>query len=107
MQAICSDPVAHERVIKSYKMMLDFYGMRLKDERTGEVERAENWKERFSHLNRSMHNYLRITRILKCLGEMKLEHLKPPFVRYVLYEIISEQTLYNCLDSCINYWLQV
>ena len=77
------------------------------DEKTGDLGRADNWKERFCHLNRSMHNYLRITRILKCLGEMQLEHLKAPFVRYVLHEIITEQTLYNCLDSCINYWLQV
>ena len=87
--------------------MLDFYGLKLCNEQTGEVERAENWKERFYHLNHSMHNYLCITRILKCLGEMELEHLKALFVRYVLHEIISEQTLYNCLNSCINYWLQV
>ena len=87
--------------------MLYFYGLKMTDEKTGELDRAENWKERFHHLNHSMHNYQHITRILKCLGEMKLEHLKAPFVRYVLYEIISEQTLYNCLDSCINYWLQV
>ena len=107
MQAICSDPVAHGRLLKSYKMMLDFYGLEMTDEKTGALGRAKNWEERFRHLNHSMHNYLRITRILKCLGEMKLEHLKAPFVRYVLYEIISEQTLYNCLDSCINYWLQV
>ena len=99
--------MAHGRLLKSYKMMLDFYGLKMTDEKTGELGRADNWKERFCHLNRSMHNYLRITRILKCLGEMQLEHLKAPFVRYILYEIISEQTLYNCLDSCINYWLQV
>jgi len=79
--------------MKSYEMMLDFYGMRLKDKETGEVERANNWKERFQHLNHFMHNYLRITRILKCLGEMQLEHLKAPFVQFFLHEIISEQTL--------------
>ena len=55
-------------------MMLEFYGIRLSDEKTGDLERADNWKERFHHLNHSMHNYLRITRILKCLGEMQLEH---------------------------------
>ena len=69
--------------------------MRLSSEKTGDLERADNWKERFHHLqlNHSMHNYLRITRIRKCLGEMQLEHLKAPFVRYVLFEIILEQTL--------------
>ena len=88
-------------------MMLDFYGMKLKDDKTGEIERAANWKERFGHLNHSMHNYLRITRILKCLGEMEYEYLKSPFIKFVLNEIIVEQTLYNCLQSCINYWLPV
>ncbi|XP_065902215.1 opioid growth factor receptor-like protein 1 isoform X2 [Dysidea avara] len=104
---ICKDKVAHGRVLKSYKMMLDFYGMRLKDDKTGEVERADNWKERFSHLNHYTRNHLRITRILKCLGEMEYEHLKSPFIQFVLNEIIVEQTLYNCLQSCIDYWLQV
>ena len=106
-QEICKDKVAHGRILKSYEMMLDFYGMRLKDVKTGEIERADNYKERYSHLNHSMHNYLRITRILKCLGEMEYEHLKSPFIQFVLNEIIVEQTLYNCLQSCINYWLPV
>ena len=73
----------------------------------GELERADNWEGRFRHLNHSMHNYLRITRILKCLGEFNYEHLKAPFVRFVLYEAIIERTLSNTLDSCLNYWLQV
>ena len=74
---------------------------------TGELERAENWKSRFQHLNRSMHNYLRITRILKSLGEFKYEHLKAPFVRFVLHEAIVEGTLKNTKNSCLNYWLEV
>ena len=73
----------------------------------GELERAENWFNRFQHLNHSMHNYLRITRILKCLGEFEYEHLKAPFVRFVLYEAIVEQTLKNAKNSCLNYWLEV
>ena len=73
----------------------------------GELERAANWKNRFRHLNHSMHNYLRITRILKCLGEFGYEHLKAPFVRFVLHEAIVERTLDNTLDSCLNYWQEV
>ena len=71
------------------------------------MERADNWQDRFHHLNHSMHNYLRITRILKCLGEFRYEHLKAPFVRFVLHEAIMERTLNNTLDSCLNYWLEV
>ncbi|KAL5480038.1 hypothetical protein EMCRGX_G023653 [Ephydatia muelleri] len=104
---IGSDPVMRERVLKSYELMLDFYGMKLKYRNTGEIERADNWKERFHHLNHSSHNYLRITRILKCLGEMEYEYLKAPFLRFVLHEAIVEGTLDHTLDSCINYWLEV
>ena len=74
---------------------------------SGELERAHNWKLRFQHLDHSMHNYLRITRILKCLGEFKYEHLKAPFVQFVLHEAIVTQTLKNTLISCLNYWLEV
>ena len=73
----------------------------------GELERAGNWMARFRHLNKSKHNYHRITRILKCLGEFGYEHLKAPFVRFVLHEAIVERTLDNTIDSCLNYWLEV
>lgn len=32
--------------------MLGFYGIRLVNKETGEVKRAENWKERFGNLER-------------------------------------------------------
>ncbi|WAR01824.1 OGRL1-like protein [Mya arenaria] len=98
---------AMKRILTSYKMMLDFYGMKLTNEEDGTIERAENWKERFQHLNRSYHNYLRITRILKCLGEFDLEHLKANFVKFVLYEGMVEGTLSNLIDSCVKYWIGV
>jgi len=73
----------------------------------GELERADHWKDRFRHLNHSMHNYLRITRILKSLGEFQYEHFKGPFVRFVLHEAIVKRTLTRTLDSCMNYWVEV
>lgn len=103
---IINDEKAHQRVLKSYKMMLDFYGMKIKDEVTGEIERAENWKERFSHLNRSYHNYLRITRILKCLGELGYEHMKVRFLEFVIEEALEKKTLKNCYESCKDYWVE-
>jgi len=39
------------RLIKAYKMMLDFYGLQLSSNGSGDVGRAANWKERFHHLN--------------------------------------------------------
>lgn len=57
------------------------------------------------HAFSSMHNYLRITRILKCLGEMGLEHYKMPFLEFILHEAIITGYLHNTLDSCYNYWI--
>ena len=46
------DSEAFGRVLRSYEMMLDFYGMELSDKETGKISRAENWRDRFPHLNR-------------------------------------------------------
>jgi hypothetical protein len=89
----------------SYEMMLNFYGMKLVNFDTGEVTRAENWKQRFSNLNRSEHNFLRITRILKSLGEMGLERYKMPLIQFLLTEAIATRKLWNTLNSCHNYWI--
>ena len=35
LQKICADAKAHKRVLTSYEMMLDFYGMKLKNAETG------------------------------------------------------------------------
>ena len=35
VQSILADPVAHKRILTSYELMLDFYGMKLKDPKTG------------------------------------------------------------------------
>jgi hypothetical protein len=59
--------------ITSLKLMLNFFGIKLVSENEEfedfEYMRDEdNYQERFLFLQRSSHNYLRITRILKCLG---------------------------------------
>ena len=51
-------------------MMLDFYGMKMVNEETGEIDRTDNFKARYRNLSFSRHNWLRITRILKSLGEL-------------------------------------
>jgi len=84
-----------ERVYASYRLMLDFYGMRLEDEKTGRIRRSRNYEARYANLLRSMHNYLRITRILKSLSELGLEHLNAGFLLFVL----SEQSEHGLLDA--------
>eukprot|EP00732_Lithocolla_globosa_P005285 Lithocolla_globosa_v1_NODE_5385_length_1249_cov_15.352596.p1 type:complete len:266 gc:universal NODE_5385_length_1249_cov_15.352596:891-94(-) len=100
------DPNCGQRLVKSYQLMLDFYGMRIKTLETGELERSERYLERYQHLNTSFHNYLRITRILKCLGELGYEHYKSPFLDFVLNEMM-EGHLWSCTTSFKDYWAPV
>ncbi|BFZ05290.1 hypothetical protein BsWGS_08329 [Bradybaena similaris] len=104
-KAIIEDPKASKRVLESYKLMLDFYGMQLVDEKTGELKRSKNWKRCFDNLNWSSHNFLRITRILKCLGELGYEHLKKNFIKFVLVEALEHHTLKKTVGSCRDYWI--
>ena len=105
--AIKADPKAHRRMRKAYEMMLHFYGMRLVDKATGEIARADHYRPRYRHLNHSFHNYLRITRILKSLGELGYEHYKWPFLKFILAEIFEHGQLTNTKRSCLNFWSQV
>ena len=65
-----TDPEIMKRVIHSYRLFLDFLGLELLSEDTGEVARTDNYQDRFYNLATHGHNNLRITRIIKCLGEM-------------------------------------
>lgn len=60
------EEIAH-RFIKSYQLMLDFYGMELADLKTGEIRASSNWKTRYQNLDSSYHNNLRICKQSKNL----------------------------------------
>ena len=106
-QRIKENPEARARVLRSYEMMLDFYGMQLMDASTGEVARHARYRWCYENLNYSAHNSLRITRILKSLGELGLEHYKKPFVMHVLREIYEHGELVRTKSSCAHYWAAV
>ncbi|KAK9541959.1 hypothetical protein VZT92_001967 [Zoarces viviparus] len=95
---------AKRRFLAAYSLMLDFYGVKLLD-KSGNVARAPNWQERFQHLNESQHNYLRITRILKSLGELGYEAFKAPLVRLFLEEALCHNTLPNMQHSALEYFV--
>ncbi|XP_063331093.1 opioid growth factor receptor-like protein 1 [Pelmatolapia mariae] len=101
----CNHSIAQENLLKSYKLMLDFYGIVLCDEKTGEVRRAEHWEERFDNLNSHTHNSLRITRILKCLGNLGYRHYQAPLVRFFLEETLVNGQLPNIRDSVLSYFM--
>ncbi|KAG9474540.1 hypothetical protein GDO78_004700 [Eleutherodactylus coqui] len=99
------DEAVMARFLKAYKLMLQFYGIKLLSEETGEVERAANWEDRFKNLNYHSHNNLRITRILKCLGEMGYSHFQAPLVRFFLEETLSRDKLGNVKRSVLDYFM--
>eukprot|EP00064_Thunnus_orientalis_P009677 superscaffoldBa00001243_g9703 len=53
----------------------------------------------------SQHNYLRITRILKSLGELGYEAFKAPLVRLFLEESLCHNTLPNMQHSVLEYYV--
>ncbi|XP_053849163.1 opioid growth factor receptor isoform X2 [Vidua macroura] len=105
IQAFRKSKEVMDRFIRAYKLMLGFYGINLVNEETGELERAQNWRERFENLNRFSHNNLRITRILKCLGEMGYEDYQVHLVKFFLTETLVEETLPNVKRSALDYFL--
>ncbi|XP_004546260.2 opioid growth factor receptor [Maylandia zebra] len=105
IEAFKKNEDAKRRLVESYELMLGFYGIRLVNKETGEVKRAENWKERFGNLERNMHNNLRITRILKSLGELGFEHYQAPLVRFFLEETLVKKTLSSVKRSVLDYFL--
>lgn len=105
IQAFRESEEAKRRLVDSYELMLGFYGIQLMDRETGEVRRAENWRERFANLERNMHNNLRITRILKCLGELGFERYQAPLVHFFLEETLVKKNLSSVKRSVLDYFL--
>lgn len=52
-----------------------------------------------------MHNNLRITRILKSLGELGFEHYQAPLVHFFLEETLVKKTLSSVKRSVLDYFL--
>ncbi|KAH3757409.1 opioid growth factor receptor region [Pelomyxa schiedti] len=95
------------RVIKSYRLMLRFYGIQLLDEMTGAVARLSDiptWKDRYENLNWSGHNNLRITRIITSLGQLGFEKYRRPLIEFFTKEIEDNNQLRNCTDSLKHFW---
>lgn len=105
IQTFRENEEAKQRLVDSYELMLGFYGIQLLSRESGEVKRAENWRERFANLERNMHNNLRITRILKSLGELGFEHYQAPLVRFFLEETLIRKNLSSVKRSVLDYFL--
>lgn len=109
------DAHVKSRLIRSYRLLLDFYGMQLDDEASGQLSRNASYRQRFRNLEQSAHNFLRISRILKCLGYesflvlsfdrvQSLDIVSSEFgfnkypAAFILF-VLSEQSEHNNLDN--------
>ena len=102
--ALNSDPNVKVRLRAAYSMMLEFYGITLLSNTTGAVARAQNWEERSSALNQNTHNFLRISRILKSIGELGLEGFKLPLLLFFANEIYVNGQLPAARASFREFW---
>jgi len=91
IQAFRTSEELRNRLVKSLKVMLAFYGLESREGENGEIviiksgeylSRNREWIERFNH------NYLRLTRILTSLTNLGLKN-------YAL-------ALFRCLDEIYN-----
>lgn len=93
-------------VLRSLDIMLDFYGMRILNRKTFEIARTEEYEGRFLNLQHRAHNYLRLTRIFKCLSELSLERYNVPILLFFLVEQsrgeLDNRILTGSMD---NYWI--
>eukprot|EP01012_Entosiphon_sulcatum_P034628 TRINITY_DN4394_c0_g1_i4.p2 TRINITY_DN4394_c0_g1~~TRINITY_DN4394_c0_g1_i4.p2 ORF type:complete len:331 (+),score=72.62 TRINITY_DN4394_c0_g1_i4:84-995(+) len=106
-EAIRGSAALRQRLLLSYELLLGFLGMELRSRETGEVGRAAaGHRQRYASWSprQNQHNYLRVTRVLKCLGEVGLEHFKVPFLKHVLRELYCGELVY-CFTACTEYWV--
>ncbi|GAA5976964.1 hypothetical protein JCM5350_007510 [Sporobolomyces pararoseus] len=110
------DKVAMDRLIESYRIMLEFYGLKLISPLTGELALEDSvpapspnsYLKRFENLEKNSHNFLRITRILKCLNEFGFPQHPPSLLLYILTLQSSRTnphlTSPGLIRSMDNYW---
>ena len=102
---ISADARMQQRVHRSYALMLDFYGARMVSKETGELARSQGYQGRLANLNAKSHNYLRITRILKSLGEFGLERWKLGLIVFLANECLYCGTIPKAAASLRDYWI--
>jgi hypothetical protein len=103
-KAMREDPVVARRVLRSYRMMLGFYGFTLVNEATGELRKSESWQPRFRNFNSHTHNNLRVSRILVSLGELGFKRYKAPLLEALRVEIFEHRQLPACRKSFGDFW---
>ncbi|GFZ50769.1 hypothetical protein JCM24511_08527 [Saitozyma sp. JCM 24511] len=106
IEKMSADPDILARLLRSYTMMLRFYGIDFND---GRLRPTSDSKQRLLNLHRRPHNLLRLTRILKHLSEFPAlqAHAGPLVLFFVALHSggdldLSEGTMHG--DSLDRWW---
>eukprot|EP00758_Cryptobia_borreli_P003373 Tbor_TRINITY_DN3707_c0_g1::TRINITY_DN3707_c0_g1_i1::g.2350::m.2350 len=100
--SIRRDASVMDRFHYSYMCLLAFYGWRLHDETTGELDRHKKWKERYDKLSKGVaseeecgkHHYITLTHVLHVLLEMKLFSYVKRFILFLMDEFAANRLLF-------------
>lgn len=102
------DNVVAARVVESYRIMLEFFGLQLAEETTGRVEkRPTTWRARFRNLDRHTHNAQRITLILRGLGQMGFRRYIPALLAVLEPECTLGHLGQHYAEACSGPWREV
>jgi hypothetical protein len=97
------DPVIRKRIVKSFAMMLDFYGFRLDE--VNHIVRTNGFQERFANLKGNDRNHRRIMRILKFLGHVGLKRYQKAWLTALKREVHDTKNLKECRASYEGQWV--
>jgi len=102
---IRKDKRSSVRIVKSYKLMLNFFGMRLEDDISGQVAREEQiWQARYCQMNTAGVTSNRISRMLKSLYQLGFERYQKKFVEFLGKEMEENGLLGNLKDFYKKSW---
>ena len=106
---MAADATIQARLKVSLRLILAFFGFVVADGDGGgagpTIQRAADAQERLANLSSHSHNFLRISRILQCLGETGLSAWQRPFLEALIQEV-NVGTLATAEMSLRQHWLE-
>ncbi len=99
IEVMKSDKEIKENILKSLRIILKFYGLKLEN---NNIRIAEEFKEKHTWITRKNHNFKRITRILKFLVLMDMKEIANSF--FLTLSIIYENNKEVIGETSFNYW---
>lgn len=85
-EALCADASLMDRVHYSYTIILQYFGWRIFQQDTFELDRHTLWRDRYELLQRRPGQYNFLTYFLRSLLDFRLHQLSQQVVRYLVEE---------------------